>query len=387
VFNDVTTGSNAMLCTAGSTNCANGGTEGYNAGLGYDLATGWGSVNVTNLANDWALVTPLGVGTLGPGVSTTTLSASPATVTAGATVTLTATVTGTTVPPTGTVTFLANNVALGIPVPLPANGIATYSWVTSCSALGQQVLSASYSGDSNYQGSIGPVLTPGGSETPSGLITTSPVEVQVTTSACPDFSLAPSGTGVTVSGSNGSLTVAAGGSIPAVTITATGVNNFAGTVTFSATAISSSGYAPTLTFSPTTITLPSATATTSLTLTGITAALHLPNAPGQGSPARHNSGNTPWYIGGSGVTIAALLVLVLPRRRRLGGLLLVVLAIALVGGATGCGGSSQTVVSGGGGGTGSNPYAGVYTVTVIGTYTSSNSQMTEHIATLTYNIN
>jgi hypothetical protein len=190
-----------------------------------------------------------------------------------------------------------------------------------------------------------------------------------------------------VSGSNGSLTVAAGGSIPAVTITATGVNNFAGTVTFSASATSTSGYAPTLTFSPTTITLPSATATTTLTLSGITAALHLPNAPGQGTPAQRNSGNTPWYAGGSGVTIASLLVLVLPRRRRLGGLLLVVLAIVLVGGASGCGGSSQTVVSGGGGGSGSNPYAGVYTVTVIGTYTSSNSQMTEHIATLTYNIN
>jgi subtilase family serine protease len=376
VFNDVTTGNNAMACTAGTASCANGGTEGFNAGTGYDLATGWGSVNVTNLANDWALVTPLGVGTLGSNVSTTNLTASPGSVTAGATVTLTATVTGTSVAPAGTVTFLANNVSLGT-VALPSNGIATYSWVTSCSALGQQVMSASYSGDVNYQGSRGPVLTAnGGTQTSSGSTITSPLQVQVTTNACPDFSITPSAA---------TVTVAAGGSIPPVTITATAVNNFTGTVTFSAVGTSTSGYAPTFTFSPTTLTLPTSSPTTSLTLSGITAALHIPNAPGRDTPARHESGSTPWYIGGSGVTVASLLLLVLPRRRRLGGLLLVVLAIGLIGGATGCGGSSQTTpptttVS-------TNPYVGVYTVTVIGTYTSSNNQVTQHSTIVTYNIN
>ena len=53
-FNDVTGGGNQMACTAGSINCGNGGTIGYSAVNGYDLATGWGSVNLTNLANDWA---------------------------------------------------------------------------------------------------------------------------------------------------------------------------------------------------------------------------------------------------------------------------------------------------------------------------------------------
>ena len=112
VFNDVTNGNNAMACTAGSQSCGSGGTAGYNAVNGYDLATGWGSVNLTNLANDWALVTPLGVGTLGSTTSVTNLSTSTSTATVGATVTLTATVTGSVSTPTGTVTFLANNVAL-----------------------------------------------------------------------------------------------------------------------------------------------------------------------------------------------------------------------------------------------------------------------------------
>ena len=38
---------------------------GYSAGTGYDLATGWGSVDLNNLATDWTLVTPLGLGSLG----------------------------------------------------------------------------------------------------------------------------------------------------------------------------------------------------------------------------------------------------------------------------------------------------------------------------------
>ena len=375
VFNDVTNGSNAMACTSGSENCGNGGATGYNAVNGYDLATGWGSVNLTNLANDWTLVTPLGVGTLGSNTSVTNLSASTSTASVGATVTLTTTVAGSAGTPTGTVTFLANNVALASPVALPANGIATYSWVTSCSALGQQVLSASYSGDSTYQGSIGPTLTANGSST------THPIEVQVSSTTCPDFGLTPSAAGVTASGSNLTVNVAAGGTIPAVTITATPTNNFTATVTFSAISTSTSGYAPTFTFSSPTVTISSSSpATTSLTLSGITTDLRMPDAPG---PRR--SDRTPWYAAGSGVTIASLLMLVLPRRRRLAGLLMAVIAVALAGVLSGCG-SSQAVVSSSPT-SNTNPYVGTYTVTVIGTYTSANNQMTEHVATVTYNIN
>lgn len=60
VFNDVTSGTNAMPCAKGSPNCtvANssdtiGVLSGYTAGTGYDLVTGLGSVNAANLASKW----------------------------------------------------------------------------------------------------------------------------------------------------------------------------------------------------------------------------------------------------------------------------------------------------------------------------------------------
>ena len=40
VFHDVTTGNNSSPCTAGSTDCPSGGSIGYSATAGYDLATG-----------------------------------------------------------------------------------------------------------------------------------------------------------------------------------------------------------------------------------------------------------------------------------------------------------------------------------------------------------
>jgi subtilase family serine protease len=381
VFNDVTTGNNAMPCTTGTPNCGNGGTAGFSAGAGYDLASGWGSVNLTNLANAWNLVTPLGVGSLGANVSVTTLAASPGTVAAGGTVTLTATVSGSAGTPTGSVQFFANNVALGSAVALPSSGAVTYSWVTSCSALGQQVLSASYSGDTTYQGSRGPALTAaGGGQTSNQSTVTAPVEVQVSSSMCPDFAL--SSTTPTVS-------VAAGGTIPSVTIAVTPVNSFTGTVTFSATSISSSGYVPTFSFSPASVTVTSSTAvSTTLTLSGITASLQLPGIPGRAAPgtmlAQNSSGKMPWYTGGAGVTIASLLLLIVPGRRRLSGLLLVLMAAALIGGATGCSSSQSspaTTTSN------SNPYAGTYSVTVTGAYTAVNNQTTQHTTVITYTIN
>lgn len=52
-FHDITNGNNAMPCTKGNTDCPSGGTIGYSAGPGYDLASGWGSVDVASLAAAW----------------------------------------------------------------------------------------------------------------------------------------------------------------------------------------------------------------------------------------------------------------------------------------------------------------------------------------------
>ena len=57
VFHDVTTGNNSVPCASGSPNCGtNGFLTGYNAGTGYDLATGLGSIDVNQLILNWKSV-------------------------------------------------------------------------------------------------------------------------------------------------------------------------------------------------------------------------------------------------------------------------------------------------------------------------------------------
>jgi subtilase family serine protease len=60
VFYDTTSGNNSLPCLTNALNCVTttsgdllGILSGYNAGAGYDLATGLGSVNATNLAQKW----------------------------------------------------------------------------------------------------------------------------------------------------------------------------------------------------------------------------------------------------------------------------------------------------------------------------------------------
>ncbi len=57
VFHDVTAGNNAVPCASGSADCGgNGFLAGYNAGPGYDLASGLGSVDVQKLIAAWPSV-------------------------------------------------------------------------------------------------------------------------------------------------------------------------------------------------------------------------------------------------------------------------------------------------------------------------------------------
>jgi hypothetical protein len=64
IFHDITAGNNSQPCVSGSTDClSNGFLEGWNAGTGYDLATGLGSVDVSKLVSGWdsAQFTPTSV--------------------------------------------------------------------------------------------------------------------------------------------------------------------------------------------------------------------------------------------------------------------------------------------------------------------------------------
>ncbi len=59
-FNDIDSGTIAMPCDIGSPNCTGtdvyGVLSGYSAGVGYDLATGLGSLNVANVVNAFAAI-------------------------------------------------------------------------------------------------------------------------------------------------------------------------------------------------------------------------------------------------------------------------------------------------------------------------------------------
>jgi uncharacterized protein (TIGR03437 family) len=52
IFHDVTVGNNAVPCVIGSPNCTSG-SFGWNAGIGYDLASGLGSVDAANFVHLW----------------------------------------------------------------------------------------------------------------------------------------------------------------------------------------------------------------------------------------------------------------------------------------------------------------------------------------------
>ncbi|HXW13314.1 MAG TPA: hypothetical protein VEN79_02290, partial [Terriglobia bacterium] len=52
-FHDITVGNNKVPCQSGSTDCPSGGEIGYNAGVGYDQASGLGSIDAFNLVTAW----------------------------------------------------------------------------------------------------------------------------------------------------------------------------------------------------------------------------------------------------------------------------------------------------------------------------------------------
>jgi Pro-kumamolisin, activation domain len=103
-FHDITTGNTLVPCTAGTLDCPATPPYqyGFDAGPGYDLATGIGSVDVANLVAAWTTLTPTRV----------TLVAKPSGTTEGSKVTLSATVssTATTTAMTGSVVFYADTV-------------------------------------------------------------------------------------------------------------------------------------------------------------------------------------------------------------------------------------------------------------------------------------
>ncbi|HZY73485.1 MAG TPA: protease pro-enzyme activation domain-containing protein [Edaphobacter sp.] len=357
-FNDVTGGNNNSPCQTGTPDCPNGGSIGYSAGPGYDLATGWGSVNVANLANNWALSTPAtDIDKYPRYISATTLtSSSPICGISGGTLPLSVTVTNDTLDgngrpetgpvPTGTVQFLVDNKPSGSPVTL-SGGTATFTLNTSALSSGGHTVTAAYSGDTTYAGSRGTLVASDNSLTP----------IDVISSTSPDFS---------ITSCTATTTAKSGGTAPGIIFTFTPVQGFTGTITLSVSASQSisAGYAFTPVSSPSdTVTInSSAPVQTTFTLSAYQSSAQSATAKLKVASNHHPSTGLPWYIPGSGATLACIFLLVLPRRRRWGALLAVIISVGVVGGAVGCssgGGSSSNPT---------NPTTPVITPATPGTY-------------------
>jgi subtilase family serine protease len=149
VFHDIIKGNNKVPDPNGQY------TVGYNAGTGYDLATGLGSMDVTALANNWkAAASGVGSGVtlaLGNGQSAAVVHGKPITFLA----TVACSSTGTCTAPTGTVALSATSptaatvgVGSGELTPLTSTSVANI--LTSVVPGGSYNVSARYSGDGKY---------------------------------------------------------------------------------------------------------------------------------------------------------------------------------------------------------------------------------------------
>jgi hypothetical protein len=154
-FNDVTTGTIAMPCAKGSLNCTTnvpadtiGVLSGYGTTAGYDLATGLGSVNATNLVTNWST----GFAAFTP--STVVLSLSPTTgITAGQSVTVNITVTPSTA--TGDVALVSNaSTGQGVDAFALAAGGKVVNGTTDQLTGGTYQVTARYSGDGTFAPSV-----------------------------------------------------------------------------------------------------------------------------------------------------------------------------------------------------------------------------------------
>lgn len=344
VFHDITTGNISVLCTQGTPNCPNGGSIGYSAGAGYDQASGLGSIDVANLVNGWSTAVPTSsvVGASNAVISTTSVTTSSQlcavnTATLALTVTVAsgsagaATYTGQPISsavPTGTVQVLVDNVPVGSPQPL-VNGVANITLSTATISSGGHYISATYSGDGIFAGSKGTLLGPANNTQiyPNGSL----ASVDFVSTSKPDFSFTPC---------TGAVTVAPGATSTGIAFTVTPFNGFTGSVNLTITNNNSMTATPSFTVKPVNITT-SAGVSSSFVVVASEPTSTASGARGISPAGRHPSSGAPWYVAGSGATLACMFLLVLPRRRRWGALLAVVLSVAALT-AVGCSNTSTT---------------------------------------------
>lgn len=212
VFHDAT------VQTSGVTNCTvdipsicnnstpsasslSGGAVGYALAPGFDLATGWGSIDVYKLLTNWNSAPALKPATI-------QLTLSQTVVTVGQSITFSATLYSAGVMPTGSVEFLLNGKTVGSPVPLVSGSSSLTIQAFGTTELNS--VTALYSGDNIYEPGVSSVA---------------------------QFLIIPQGTS-TFSLTATPITIAKPGGSGTSTITITPIASFTGTVTFSCVTIS-----------------------------------------------------------------------------------------------------------------------------------------------------
>lgn len=195
IFHDITQGNNSVPCTSGTPNCkqntaGNYFITGYDTGTGYDLATGLGSVDATQLITYWGAST-------GSGTSTVTVSPGSSSITTAQSLVVNISVSGsgTLGTPTGTVTLTSGTYTSGA-VTL-ASGAASITVPSGSLAVGSpDTLTVTYSGDSNYSSTTGTAtvtVTQATKVTPT--ITALPSAPSITTSQALTVAVNVTGTG------------------------------------------------------------------------------------------------------------------------------------------------------------------------------------------------
>jgi subtilase family serine protease len=421
-FNDIDTGTNAMVCDYAdlSPNCVGtdkiGELSGFSAATGFDLATGLGSLNVANIVNAWTQLT-------GTATATVTVTPTPAAINVNQSVSVLVAVTGTSGTPSGTVSLSGGGYSAGNGT--LANGSYTFTIPADSLANGADTLTASYSGDTIYATATGtgtvtvtkftPVVTAtpsttsldssasmtvtgtvtGSAGTPTGTVTVTGGGYTSSATALSSGSYTVTIPANSLSGGSDSLTVTYSGdpvylsaSAPAINVTVTAsVYGMTATTpaaiapgasaTSTITVNSTTGYAGTVTLTCALTQSPNGATdlpTCSVVAGSSTVTLSSGTTSGTGSVSVATTAATTSMlakprIGGwaGGAVLAFLVFLGIPARRRgLRAMLGVLVLMFTLGSLAACGGGSS---GGGGGGGGGNPgtTAGNYTFTVTGT--------------------
>jgi subtilase family serine protease len=345
IFHDVTVGNNSVPCTSGTSNCSDNSAgyyfeSGYNAATGYDLASGLGSVDVTQLITYWNTAS---------GTATATVAVNPqsTSITTTESLSVPVTVTGSSSAPTGTVTLSGGTYTSSAESPQSTSGlIANYTFTIPAGDLsvGSDIITATYNGDGTYAAATG----------------TAAVTVTSSSSGSDTYTLA-----VTTPAA-----IAPGSSVTS-TVTVSSGTLYSGTVALTCALTSyPSGavYLPSCSISPATVTLSSSItsgiATVELKTTAATsAALASPKLPGKGRG---------WAGAGGGAVLAFLLFLGIPARRRSWRSMLGVLVVMVaLGSLTACGSGGSTSSSSSGSTSTPGTTAGKYIFTITGTGTPS----------------